>query len=459
MIFALNGLTPGMRIPFGGDKAVEVSHELAAAFKPGDRLVVVQESGDLLRVPRAVSACAIKAVDRASAALDGLAEVSDRAISDFFERFALKLAERAVWREIEDANALDVAAALARGRSTTRLAVSDDMRRDMVAGLRAWRDEPPGRGLVVERVEHEGWLVEQITAPLGVVGFVFEGRPNVFADAAGVLRAGNTAVFRIGSDALRTARAIESHALVPALSEACLPAGAATLLDNAEHAAGWALFSDPRLSLAIARGSGSAVSQLGAIARQTGTPVSLHGTGGAWLIADETADPARFLAAVSNSVDRKVCNTLNVCCILESRAAELGPLFREALKHGRVHEGVGSDLSGEWEWEETPDVWLTIVPDLDAAITLFNTHSPRFVVSLISEDPKAHQRLAEQADAAFIGDGFTRWVDGQYAYNRPELGLSNWQGGRLLARGGVLSGNGVFTLKTRMRQRDMSLRR
>ena len=68
-------------------------------------------------------------------------------------------------------------------------------------------------------------------------------------------------------------------------------------------------------------------------------------------------------------------------------------------------------------------------------------------------------RVAERADAAFVGDGFTRWVDGQYAYDRPELGLSNWQGGRLFARSGVLSGDGVFTLKTRMRQRDMSLRR
>lgn len=459
MTIPLERLIPGMRIPFGGDKAVEVSFELAAAFEPGDRLVVVQESGDLLRIPLAVGACAIEAVNRASAAFDALAKVSNREISEFFGRFALKLAERAVWREIEDANALDVSAALAAGRPTTRLAVSDGMRRDMIAGLRAWRDEPPGRGRVVERVEHPGWVVEQMTAPLGIVGFVFEGRPNVLADAVGVIRGGNTAVFRIGSDALRTARAVEVHALAPALGEAGLPAGSATLLDNAERSAGWALFSDPRLSLAIARGSGTAVAQLGAIARQTGTPVSLHGTGGAWLIADETADAARFLAAVTNSIDRKVCNTLNVCCIVESRAAELGPLFRQALAHGRVHEGVGSDLSSEWEWEETPDVWLTTVSDLDAAISLFNAQSPRFVVSLISENPIAHEKLAENIDAAFVGDGFTRWVDGQYAYNRPELGLSNWQGGRLFGRSGVLSGNEVFTLKTRMRQRDMSLRR
>lgn len=448
-----------MPIPYGGDRVALVSPELAAAFEVGDRLVVVQESGDLLHIPKGIHALASDAVRRASAAFDELATVADVAIEEFFERFAVKLAERGVWRKIADANAADVAAARAGGRPTTRLAVSDAMRRDMVAGLRAWREAPSGRGRVVERVEHEGWTVEQVAAPLGVVGFIFEGRPNVFADAAGVIRGGNTAVFRIGSDALRTARAIDAYALAPALRETGLPAGAAVLLDSAERAAGWALFSDPRLSLAVARGSGAAVAQLGAIARQAGTPVSLHGTGGAWLIADETADAARFADAVVNSIDRKVCNTLNVCCIVESRAAELIPLFREALKHGRVHDGAGADLAREWEWNDTPDVWLTTAPDLDAAIALFNAHAPRFIISLISQDPAAHEEVARRAAAAFVGDGFTRWVDGQYAYGRPELGLSNWQGGRLFARSGVLSGDGVFTVKTRMRQHDMSLRR
>ena len=459
MIETLTTLSAGAPIPFGGDKVAFVSPDLAATFEAGDRLVVVQESGDLLRVPGGVHALASEAVGRAAQAFDDLATLPDAAISDFFDRFALKLAERKVWRDIEDANATDVAEARKGGRSTTRLAVSDAMRRDMVAGLQAWREAPSGRGRVVERVEHEGWSVEQLAAPLGVVGFVFEGRPNVFADAAGVIRGGNTAVFRIGSDALRTARAIETHALAPALREAGLPEGAAVLLDSAERSAGWALFSDPRLALAVARGSGAAVSQLGAIARQAGTPVSLHGTGGAWLIADDTADAARFAAAIANSIDRKVCNTLNVCCIVESRAAELVPLFRQALQHGRIHEGAGAELAREWEWEEAPDVWLTTVPDLDAAIALFNAHSPRFSISLISEDPAAHSRVSDRAEAAFVGDGFTRWVDGQYAYDRPELGLSNWQSGRLFARGGILSGDGVFTLKTRMRQRDMSLRR
>ena len=99
---------------------------------------------------------------------------------------------------------------------------------------------------------------------------MFEGRPNVFADAAGVMRAGNTVVFRIGSDALETAQAMVAHCLAPALAEAGLPAGTAQLLATPSRAAGWALFADVRLSLAVARGSGAAVEQLGAVARQAG---------------------------------------------------------------------------------------------------------------------------------------------------------------------------------------------
>src|SRR5690606_2645916 len=153
------------------------------------------------------------------------------------------------------------------------------------AALRIWENtqvttEP------VEAVDHDEWRVEILKAGLGVVGFLFEGRPNVFADATGVLRAGNTVVFRIGSDALDTARAIVEEALDPALAESGLPPGAASLVDTPSRAAGWAMFSDSRLALAGARGSGPAVSQLGAVARQAGTAVSLHGTGGAWIVAD-----------------------------------------------------------------------------------------------------------------------------------------------------------------------------
>jgi glutamate-5-semialdehyde dehydrogenase len=489
-----------MLIPYGGDRLAFVSDELAARFAPGDRLIVVQASGVLLHVPAAVHGMVQKGMDQATAAFADLNRSSDEAISVFFAAFADRLADDAIWAEITRANDADVARARARGASVTRLITTPAMRADMIAGLAAWRDAPPGRGRVAERIDHEGWSVETVTAPLGVIGFVFEGRPNVLADAAGVLRGGNSVVFRIGSDALGTAQAMMRLALQPALAAGGLPAGAAVLIESAEHAAGWALFAHSGLSLAVARGSGPAVAQLGAVARQAGTPVSLHGTGGAWLLADISAEAGRFADAVRWSLDRKVCNTLNVCCVPRERARELVPLFLEGLAEAGAARGVGvklhatgdaweylppawregasqvrradgdhqeplserldrADLGREWEWEESPEVSLEIVADLDEAIGLFNGLSPRFIASVIAADPAVHARAFAALDAAFIGDGMTRWVDGQYAFHRPELGLANWQNGRLFARAGVLGGDGVFTLKTRMRQSASGLKR
>ena len=496
----LDRLTPGMPIPFAGNRVTTVSAGLAARFVAGDSLLVLQDSGDLLHIPQAVGEIAGTAVGRAYDALQAMGRVTDADITQFFGAFANALQSDTVWTLIAAANAADVEDARVRGRSTTRLAVSETMRRDMVAGLLQWRDASSSRGKVIERIDHPGWSLEQVTAPLGVVGFVFEGRPNVFADATGVLRGGNTVVFRIGSDALRTARAIMAEALKPALSAAGLPDGAVSLVDSGEHAAGWAMFADPRLALAVARGSGPAVSQLGAVARQAGTPVSLHGTGGAWMVADVSADPRRFAEAVFHSLDRKVCNTLNVCCIVRERADTLVPVFLDALARAGERRGGGcklhvvagdetalpadwltarttvrraegpvdearvailplSQIGHEWEWEETPEVALKIVTDVAEAAALFNRYSPRFTACLIAEDALAQRRFFEAVDAPFVGDGFSRWVDGQYALNRPELGLSNWANGRLLARGGVLAGDSVFTVRARVAQTDLTLDR
>jgi glutamate-5-semialdehyde dehydrogenase len=496
----LERLEPGQRILYGGDRVTTVPRELADAFRPGDQLIVVQATGGLVHIPAAERAVVDEAVSAARAALLELAAIPDAAISAFFESFAAHLEEDASFAPVASANAADVAAAAERGRSTTRLVLSSTMRAGMVSGLRAWRDAPSGRDALVESVVHEGWRLEQRRAALGIVGFVFEGRPNVFADAVGVLRSGNTVVFRIGRDALETALAIERHALVPALRDAGLPAGAARLVASRSRASGHALFSDPRLALAVARGSGPAVSQLGAVARQTGIPVSLHGTGGAWLVAASSADARRFESAVLHSLDRKVCNTLNVCCIVDDRAEDLVPRFLDALTVAGDRRGApaklhvldgceghvpadwferkvavrraegdtsepqaerlaADDLGREWEWEDSPEVTLAVVPTVGAAIELFNRCSPRLVASLVSEDAAEHGRFWATIDAPFVGDGFTRWVDGQFALGRPELGLSNWEHGRLFGRSAVLSGDAVFTVRTRAFQSDPDLHR
>lgn len=474
-------LTTGQQIIVGGDQVMTVDEELAAAFQPGDRLIVVADTGAVLHVPEAQFAAAEQAVAVATDAFAALGSVTDKQITTFFAEFADCLCHKNTLGPIVDANARDVAAAEAAGRPTNRLVLTEKMRDGMVIGLRGWRDSPLRRGGRIATINHDGWVLEARRAPLGVVGFVFEGRPNVFADAAGVVRTGNTVVMRIGSDSLGTAEAIVEHALAPALDAAGLPPGTVTLLRSKQRAAGWALFSQPELALAVARGSGSAVQQLGAVARQSGIPVSLHGTGGAWLVAGTAADADRFAASVTNSLDRKVCNTLNVCCIPETRT-DLVPVFLDALDKAaaalgttallHVEEGsvdhvpdrqsepiATAELGIEWEWDKSPEVTLVVTDSVDAAVELHNRLSPHFVTSLISEDADEQERFYAAVDAPFVGDGFTRWVDGQYALDTPELGLSNWQYGRLLGRGGVLSGESIHTVRYRATIDDPDLRR
>ena len=496
----LTSLTHGMAIVWGGDRLTTVSRDLADAFAPGDSLIVMQHNGELLHVPADAAAQADRAVTAAVKAFDRMGDVSDDQITQFYLDFAAAIADDRRFAPIAAANAADVEAARSRGRSVTRLTLDDTMRADMVTGLMGWAGSPSGRGRVADVIDHEGWQLEQVIDGLGVVGFVFEGRPNVFADATGVLRGGNTVVFRIGSDALGTAEAIVDHALAPALVSSGLPEGAASLVASASRASGWAMMGDPRLSLAVARGSGAATSQLGAVARQAGNSVSLHGTGGAWIIAGPDADTQNFAAAIYHSLDRKVCNTVNTVCITRDRVDDLVPALLHALERAgerreaepKLHvdpsaagfvpepwfstvvsiaraEGDVDEpraeimeeglLGREWEWEDSPEITVAVVDTVDAAVDLFNAYSPKFAASLISSDPDAHSRFFATIDAPFVGNGFTRWVDGQYALDKPELGLSNWEHGRLFGRSGILSGDSAYSVRIRARQHDPEIGR
>lgn len=485
-------LTPGSAILVGGDRYITVTPELANAFEAGDALAVLPNTGEVLVIKRADRRVADAAVSRAHAAFEAMAQVSDSQISGFFEGFAARLLDDVVWSKIATINQEDVQRAKERGRSTTRLEATPQLRKNMVEGLLGWAAAPSQRGKVLETVRHQDWVAELVAAELGVVAFIFEGRPNVVADATGVLRGGNTVVFRIGRDALGTARAMLEHALVPALRESGLPEGAVSLVDSASHGAGWALFGDQRLSLAVARGSGPAVDTLGSLARSAGVPVSLHGTGGAWIVAATDANPTQVEDVVFRSLDRKVCNTLNTFCVSREAAASLMPAFLRGLERAaerrghayKLHVAQGSEsfvpnalfdrkvsvgraeglveepqaemvsedhLGHEWEWEESPEVTVVVVDSVSHAIELFNRYSPRFVASLLSADRNAHDAFYTRVDAPFVGDDFTRWVDGQFALQRPELGLSNWERGRLFGRGGILSGDSVYTVRTRYR--------
>ena len=214
------------------------------------------------------------------------------------------------------------------------------------------------------------------------------------------------------------------HALNPALEESGLPSGSVSLINSAERSAGYAMFSDQRLALAVARGSGPAVAQLGSVAKQTGIPVSLHGTGGAWLVGSSNSDPEMFKTVVYHSLDRKVCNTLNTCCITKE-AASFSSKFLAALSEAAEVRGANAKLHitesadpfipNAWrgtvsieraegevaetqteeikieeigvEWNgKSPEVTLVVVESVEKAITLCNSYSPQFVASMVTED-------------------------------------------------------------------------
>lgn len=458
---------------------------------PGDRVIALHATGELLVVGEQDFEITRVAVERAASAFRHMAQTTDEQISQFFRAFSQAMSDDALWGSIAEANAEDVSRARDAGRSTTRLVASEKMREGMIDGLNVWAKTPSRRGEVIERREGDDWTVERRRAPLGVIGFVFEGRPNVFADGVGVLRGGNTSVMRIGSDALRTAEAIEASAVAPALNSAGLPEGAVTLVRSPSHGAAHALLTSPEVRLAVVRGSGPTTTLLGAIAAQYGIPVSLHGTGGAWMYVADDADTQRALSAIRNSIGRKVCNTLNTIVVTRRRSHDVVPMVLSTLlerdPNVRVHVASGSEhdipagmwekrvpvvraegevvepqvdvipvdtLVKEWEWEATPEVSLVCAIDDEEAIALINRHSPRFVASIITSDPERFERFYERVDAPYVGDGFTRWVDGQWAWDRPELGLSNWQRGRIIGRSGILSGDDVYTVRDVFRDTD-----
>ena len=478
-------LNPHDKVLIDG-QLVEIGEDIARRFSEGDRLLAPATSG-LLLVPQAESDLVSTCIEDAVRAFSELGNVAESQITDFYSRFVERLEDDEVFSAIRAANDIDVATASAMGRSTTRLVLSDSMRHDMIDALRIWQSTAASI-TARETVVHDGWSIESHSAPLGVIGFVFEGRPNVFADATGVLRSRNVCVFRIGSDAFETALAIMDQAVLPSLADAGLPNSSVILLPSKTHACAWALFSDRRLALAVARGSGPSVALLGEIAQQHGIPASLHGTGGAWMVVSHVADLDRLRSVVQFSLDRKVCNTLNTVVITR---ANLGKNLQAVIDgvsnaasqrktHAVLHidaqmvealaqvvvpydcklkEIAHESLGTEWEWENSPEVSIVVVDNTREAVALFNRYSPSFVLSVLSDDDQEVEEAWRTSNAPFFGDGMTRWVDGQYALQKPELGLSNWQNGRTFARGGILSGDSIFTVRYRVRQIDASIKR
>lgn len=440
---------------------------------------------EFIKIPQDVLESVRAQVKEARIALSSLRLLASRdregqknnVLEGFFSDLEARLA--ANWEEVLKVNAKDVSQAMLAGRAITRLQLTTDHLSSFQESLRFIAASYAANENLLSEIQHAAnFTIELCKVPLGVVGFVFEARPNVVIDALGLLAAGNSVVFRVGRDAYETVRTILNKVVYPSLEKYDIPCSVLQVT-SPEREAGYALFSSSDLALAVARGSGSAVNQLVSVAEASGVPYSAHGRGGAWMVISDTFE-GPITQIVADSLDRKVCNTLNTIVFKKLNedklrlvldgvviATKVRRMDQEGLK-GQVHLfGIidqfskilreyseeldfylieESALKDEYEWDNAPELALVAAPSTEVAFELYSNYSSRFVLSLLSNQKEDWAR-AKVLECPFLCDGFTRWVDGQYALSKPELGLSNWERGRLMARGGILSGDGVFSVQ------------
>jgi glutamate-5-semialdehyde dehydrogenase len=348
--------------------------------------------------------------------------------------------------ELLAANAADVAAAEASAMAPAGL---DRLRLDgarvaaMAAGLRAVAALADPVGEVVDGWRRpNGLAVSQVRVPLGVVGIIYENRPNVTSDAAGLcVKAGNAVLLRGSSSALRSNRVVVDL-LRKALEEASLPADAVQLVEDADRTGAVAFMGLDALDCLIPRGGRELVE---AVRRYATVPTIIDGDGNCHVYVDGAADLAMATRIVVNAKTQRpgVCNAAESLLVHQAVAAELLPALAEAL--GPV-ELVGDDraralvptmgLATEEDFATEflgPKLAVAVVDDLDSAIAHIARFGSGHSEAIVTNDLAAAQRFVAEVDAAAVlVNASTRFVDGGELGLGAEIGISTQ---KLHARG------------------------
>ena len=368
-------------------------------------------------------------------------------------RGALKAAAEAIRGDeaaILEANARDMAAAEASGLSGAlldRLALDPGRVEGMAEGVEqvAALDDPLGR-LLGEWERPNGLRICRVSVPIGVIGIIYESRPNVTADAGALcLMSGNAAILRGGSESWHSSRAIAA-ALRAALAETGLPAGCIQLVPTTDRAAvGILLRMDEALDLIVPRGGRSLIERVLAESR---VPVMAHLDGNCHVYVHAGADPQKARDVTFNAKMRRtgICGaaeTLLVdAAVAETLPAILEPLFEagcEVRGDARV-QAMDSRVvpvnDADWGTEYLDAIIsVGVVDGLDAAIAHVNEHGSHHTDSIITEDGAAAERFMEGVDSGIVlHNASTQFADGGEFGMGAEIGIST---GKLHARGPV----------------------
>ena len=367
---------------------------------------------------------------------------------------ALRAAARAVrvgQDEIVAANARDLGEAESEGLSAAlrdRLALDPKRLQAIAAGLEAIADLPDPVGRVLASwTRPNGLAIERVAVPLGVIGIIYESRPNVTADAGGLaLKSGNAAILRGGSESFHSSRALVA-ALREGLRGAGLPEDAIQLVPTRDRAAvGLMLAMNGVIDIIVPRGGSSLIER---VQRESRIPVIAHLEGLCHTYIDGAADPAKARAIVLNAKMRRVsiCGATETLLVDRKVAATILPPFLADLR------AAGCELRGdpevlaldgavapatEQDWRtEYLDAILAIrvvdgVEDAIAHIERFGSHHTD---AIVTEDQAAAVRFLRAVDSAIVlVNASTQFADGGEFGMGAEIGISTQ---RLPPRGPV----------------------
>jgi glutamate-5-semialdehyde dehydrogenase len=384
---------------------------------------------------------------RAKAASQQLLTATTREREAALNAAADLLVERAP--DVLDANAADVDAAAAAGLDATpldRLRLDETRLAAMAAGLRQVAALPDPLGEVLDGWRRPNGLeLRRVRVPLGVVAIIYENRPNVTSDAAGIgVKSGNAVLLRGSSSALRTNRAVV-ELLRDAMTKAGLPADAVLLVDDTSHDGAVALMQlTDSVDCLIPRGGPALIAS---IREHATVPVIIDGDGNCHVYVDAGADLDMALGIVVNAKTNRpgVCNAAESLVVHEAVASEFLPRAADALEaHGvellgdtaaqALRPGMADATDDDFA-REFLDLRMTVAvaPSLDDAIAHVNRFGSGHTVAIVTRDLVAARRFTREVDAAVVMvNASTRFTDGEQFGFGAEIGISTQ---KLHARG------------------------
>jgi glutamate-5-semialdehyde dehydrogenase len=357
--------------------------------------------------------------------------------------------------ELKKANAIDLEAGRNKGLDAAlldRLELTDKSIHSMAEGLQQIATLADPVGIITDLAyQPSGIQVGRMRVPLGVIGIIYESRPNVTADAAGLcLKSGNAVILRGGSEAINSNQAI-AKCIKDGLEVAGLPADVVQVIETTDRAAvGELLRLKHSVDVIIPRGGKGLIER---ISNESEVPVIKHLDGICHVYIDDDADKEKALNVAFNAKTQRygTCNTMETLLIAESVSAEILPeLAKMYINEGVEIRGcqhtqtllkdnnikIVAAVEADWSTEYlAPILSIKIVQHIDAAISHINQYSSQHTESIITENyTKSRQFLREVDSSSVMVNASTRFADGFEYGLGAEIGIST---DKLHARGPV----------------------